>query len=107
MQHTKFFTSSRLKKSISTVDAITAYVELQEYHQFGMATDPYLKETNLITLNNVIIPPAHYTNKNKFRGFSPQSELYRPSDRRLSAKLVPTLEDRGCRVVSAANTHGR
>jgi hypothetical protein len=31
------------------------------------------------------------------------SELYRLSDRRLSAKLVPTLADRGCRVVSAAN----
>jgi hypothetical protein len=31
------------------------------------------------------------------------SELYRPSDRRLSAKLVPTLADRGCRVVSATN----
>jgi hypothetical protein len=31
------------------------------------------------------------------------SELYRSSDRRLSAKLVPTLADRGCRVVSATN----
>jgi hypothetical protein len=31
------------------------------------------------------------------------SELYRPSDRRLPAKLVPTLADRGCRVVSARN----
>jgi hypothetical protein len=31
------------------------------------------------------------------------SELYRLSDRRLSAKLVPTLTDRGCRVVSATN----
>jgi hypothetical protein len=30
-------------------------------------------------------------------------ELYWPSDRRLSARLVPTLEDRGCRVVSATN----
>jgi hypothetical protein len=29
------------------------------------------------------------------------SVLYRPSDRRLSAKLVATLADRGCRVVSA------
>jgi hypothetical protein len=28
------------------------------------------------------------------------SELYRPSDRRLSAKLVPTFADRGCHVVS-------
>jgi hypothetical protein len=27
------------------------------------------------------------------------SELYRPSDRRLSAKLVPTFADRGCHVV--------
>jgi hypothetical protein len=30
-------------------------------------------------------------------------ELYRPNDRRLSAKLVPTLTDRGCRVVSGTN----
>jgi hypothetical protein len=29
------------------------------------------------------------------------SELYRPSDRRVSAKLMPTFADRGCRVVSA------
>jgi hypothetical protein len=29
-----------------------------------------------------------------------------PSDRRLSAKLVPTLADRECRVVSATNPHG-
>jgi hypothetical protein len=30
-------------------------------------------------------------------------ELYRPSDRRLLAKLVHTLADRGCRVVRATN----
>jgi hypothetical protein len=35
------------------------------------------------------------------------SELYRPSNRRLSAKLVPTFADRGYRVVSATDTHGR
>jgi hypothetical protein len=34
---------------------------------------------------------------------SSTSELYRPSDRRLSAKLVPTLADRGCCVVTAVN----
>jgi hypothetical protein len=33
-------------------------------------------------------------------------KLYRPRDRRLSAKLVPSLADRGCRVVSATNSHG-
>jgi hypothetical protein len=31
----------------------------------------------------------------------------RPSDRRLSAKLVPTFAGRGCCVVSATNSHGR
>jgi hypothetical protein len=40
--------------------------------------------------------------------FSPQvnyTDL--PSDRRLSAKLVPTLADRGFCVVSATNPHNR
>jgi hypothetical protein len=35
------------------------------------------------------------------------SELYRPSDRRLSAKLVPTFADRGCHVVSVTDPYGR
>jgi hypothetical protein len=35
-----------------------------------------------------------------------KSELYRPSSRRLSAKLVPTFADRGCCVVSATDPHG-
>jgi hypothetical protein len=35
------------------------------------------------------------------------SELYRPSDRRFSAELVPTLADWGCRVVTVTNCHGR
>jgi hypothetical protein len=35
------------------------------------------------------------------------SELYRPSDHRLSVKLVPTFADRGCRVISATDSHGR
>jgi hypothetical protein len=40
--------------------------------------------------------------KTKRLGFSPL-----PSDRRLSAKLVPTFADRGCHVVSATDPHGR
>jgi hypothetical protein len=46
----------------------------------------------------------------KLRGLSPQAnytERYRPSDRRMSAKLVPTFAERGCRVVSATDPHGR
>jgi hypothetical protein len=35
------------------------------------------------------------------------SEVYWPSDRRLSAKLLPTFADRGCHVVSATDPYGR
>jgi hypothetical protein len=35
------------------------------------------------------------------------SELYRPSDRRLLAKLVPKSEDRGCHVVRMTYPYGR
>jgi hypothetical protein len=35
------------------------------------------------------------------------SGLYRPSDRRLSAKLVPTFSDRGYCVVSTTDPYGR
>jgi hypothetical protein len=35
------------------------------------------------------------------------SELCRPSDRRLSAKLLPTFSDRGCLVVSVTDPYGR
>jgi hypothetical protein len=35
------------------------------------------------------------------------SVMYRPSGRRLLAKLVPTFADRGCHVVSATDPRGR
>jgi hypothetical protein len=35
------------------------------------------------------------------------SELYRPSDRRLSAKLLPTFADKGCHVFSVTDPYGR
>jgi hypothetical protein len=35
------------------------------------------------------------------------NELYRPSDRRMSAKLMSTFADRGCRVISETDLHGR
>jgi CBS-domain-containing membrane protein len=35
------------------------------------------------------------------------SELYLPSDPRLSAKLVSTFADRGCHVVSVTDPYGR
>jgi hypothetical protein len=35
------------------------------------------------------------------------SAVHRPSDRRLSAKLVPTFADRGCQLVSVTFPYGR
>jgi hypothetical protein len=35
------------------------------------------------------------------------SELYRPSDRQLSAKLMQTFADKGCPLVSLADPHSR
>jgi hypothetical protein len=45
--------------------------------------------------------------KTKLRGLYSASKLYRPSDCRLSAKLVPTFADRGCHVVSVTDSYGR
>jgi hypothetical protein len=35
------------------------------------------------------------------------SEVYRPSDRRLSAKWLPTFADKGCHVVSVTDPYDR
>jgi hypothetical protein len=35
------------------------------------------------------------------------SELYRPSDRRLSVKGLPTFADKGCHVISVTGPYGR
>jgi hypothetical protein len=64
------------------------------------------KQTGLVRIAATCLKST-ILKKNKFRSFSPQSELYQPSDRRLAAKLVPTLADRGCRVVSATSPHSR
>jgi hypothetical protein len=43
------------------------------------------------------------SNKTNSVAWVRQHELYRLSDHHLPAKLVPTLADRGCRMVSAMN----
>jgi hypothetical protein len=45
--------------------------------------------------------------KKKTRWSESVSELYRQSERHMSAKLVPTFADTGCRVVSSMDPHGR
>jgi hypothetical protein len=47
------------------------------------------------------------TTTKKTAWFQSASEPYRPRDRNLSASLVPTFADRGCRVVSATNPQCR
>jgi hypothetical protein len=42
-----------------------------------------------------------------YRSRDPDSDLYRPSDRRLSTKIVPIFANRGCHVVSVTDPYGR
>jgi hypothetical protein len=76
-------------------------------HASSQNTDPACKKG--------IREPFHYCLKeilNSLGGGTPPwpyftIQLYRPSDHRLSAKLVLTFADRGCRLIGAANPHGR
>jgi CBS-domain-containing membrane protein len=56
---------------------------------------------------NVQAPQPHITGKKKTLWSESASKLYRPSDRRLSAKLMPTFADRECHVVSVTDPYGR
>jgi hypothetical protein len=50
---------------------------------------------------------ASCTYKKKTPWSESASEPYRPSDRRLSAKWLPTFADKGCHVVSVTDPYGR
>jgi hypothetical protein len=45
--------------------------------------------------------------KKKTQWSEPASELYRPSDRRFSAKWLTAFADKGCHVVSETDPYGR
>jgi hypothetical protein len=68
-----------------------------------MMTDPTILTSILLhrtAFSNVMV--SHLQTRTELRGLSLRvnnTDLL--SDRRLSAKLVPTLANRGCRVVSA------
>jgi hypothetical protein len=64
---------------------------------------------NLDFLDRTIL--AHNIQNNELKlNYTPWpesvSELYRPSDRRLSATLVPTFSDRGFHLVSVTDPYG-
>jgi hypothetical protein len=52
-----------------------------------------------------LMRPRHYKQQTQWPEFA--SKLYQPSDCRLSAKLVPTFADKGCRMVSTTDPYGR
>jgi hypothetical protein len=60
--------------------------------------------TNRMLRNSIYI---HTCIQIKYPWSESASELYRPSDRRLSAKWLQTFADRGCHVVSVTDPYGR
>jgi hypothetical protein len=61
----------------------------------------------VLNLLNYWFLSCHLQTQKKTPWSESASELYRPSDRRLSAKLVPTFADKGCHVVSVTDPYGR
>jgi hypothetical protein len=71
------------------------YINWQQYYRLNEERIRGLPYTQPKTI-------LHNLSKTKLHGLSPHANYTdQLSDRRLSAKLVPTLADRGCRVVSA------
>jgi hypothetical protein len=61
----------------------------------------------LLTLGEFAEPVPPLFTKKKPPWPESASELYRPSDSRLSAKLVPTFAVRGSHVISMKDRYGR
>jgi hypothetical protein len=70
----------------------------------GISTDKELTNNSNRTSANAL-PGAFF--KKKIPWPESASELYQPSDRLLSAKLVPTFADRGCHVVNMTDPYSR
>jgi hypothetical protein len=67
----------------------------------------YVLTKHQTTFSLIETGPKMYTHLKKTPWSEPASELYRPSDRRLSAKRLPTFVDKGCHVVSVTDLYGR
>jgi hypothetical protein len=102
--HTSIFTGEFLTKNNMTMVPHPPYFSL-EVKLTGRHFDP----TGVIGGAEILTEHEFQDETNKKKQ-TPRpesaSELYRPSDRRLSAKLVPTFADRGCRVVSTTDPYG-
>jgi hypothetical protein len=79
--------------------------KIQSQYYFQLGCEQKCRVTEVLELCIYLVPCSIIYKKTPWT--YPASELYRPSDRRLSAKFVPTFADRGCRVVSATDSNGR
>jgi hypothetical protein len=85
---------------------ITAFLDvtlcdlLQRYQYFGRSCWIHLQGRRALCQ---VATASAFKQPSKLRVLQSASELYRPSDRRLLAKIVPTFADRGCHMVSATD----
>jgi hypothetical protein len=84
-------------------EKLNSIITLQHEGSFSCNTHIQDKYTSMHRHNEV---RAKQTNKHTPWPES-ASELYRPSDSRLSAKLVPAFAAKGCHVVNVTDLYGR
>jgi hypothetical protein len=68
-----------------------------------------LRRTIFSFYRHTLILMLHTATRQRYTGSArcSRESLYRPSDRRLSEKWLPTCADRGCHVVSVTDPYGR
>jgi hypothetical protein len=96
--------------SLATYDkqSVTGIIAFMEVRRFTHLVKAFPTTIDLKVTKTRWVRQRTYTNKNKQTPWLESAfELYRPSDRLLSTKLMPTLADRGCRVVKATNPQDR
>jgi hypothetical protein len=83
------FPSVKLQQTVLSVYVLTMVSET-----YTSETSRYCNDENYILQQQTLWPES-------------ESELYQPSNRRLSAKIVPTFADIGCHVVSITDPYDR
>jgi hypothetical protein len=113
-------THSHITETLSRRDNITLKSNLKK-----LCTDRRIRHTETDRYENQTLHPLHRYHRimlcpsadHQTKAFAiilkktlwseSASELYRPSDRRLSAKQLPTFADRRCHVVRVTDPYGR
>jgi hypothetical protein len=88
---------------------VTDLSELQ-IRKYSLRVNIRTHKTYTCKVNTFLACSSHHISfplKKKTPWSESANELYRPSDRRLSAKWLPTFVDRGCHVVSVTDPYGR